>query len=104
MNVVSKAVEAAGGAVWVAVRLGVSVRSVHRWIDLGVVPGARECFALADLANVSTRELCGSKPIPDDRELLVCGACSSRWFGRILGAGDVVDCPACGSSEHVGAV
>ena len=104
MNAVSKAVAAAGGAVWVALRLGVGQSSVHRWIKLGRVPGSQECFALADLANVGVRELAGSKPIPDDRELLACGACSSRWIGPILGAGDVVDCPACGSSEHVGAV
>ena len=104
INVVAEAVKAAGGVAWVAARLRVDVRSVRRWIKLGVVPGARECFVLADLANVGTRALAGVKPIPDDRELLACGACSSRWIGPILGAGDVVDCPACGSSEHVGAV
>lgn len=104
INAVEKAVELAGGAQWVALRLGVDARSVRRWVKLGVVPGARDCFGLADLAGVSTRELCGSKPIPEDRELLVCGACNRRWIGPFLNAGDVVVCPACGDSEQIGAV
>ena len=64
-NAVDRAINAVGGVAATTRAIGAGKTTVLRWRRLGRVPGAIECFKLADASGGDPRKIAAAPPPPD---------------------------------------